>query len=501
MKKLTVVPLLFLAMTSMAQAENKLLWHSVVESETKAMRCSVLTPPSEKDMKSFLEARVHDPDEKMDQTVLGVNFKDENPQMIKWFTGVHDIPHVKRADASGVHLADTRCDKVVCALEKNYGSGMALRMLYLYAKFGLASSALLHREHTSYQKWNLSEVNDLLVGLESTPPSKIPFKNRHILRVKDGFGRKSKAREDIVVLANASMEYFDHWSRQDSVLRIQSVVHEVGHLIGADLDESQEWKNTPSDNISKYALTNPAEAFAEAYTAYRIAPKKLKASSPQAYAYFKKNVFSGLEFKSSDDCEDAFAKLDNETARVFKMRWKNAEWISKSTKEINEELERVQKFGILTDLALQYCTTSYLAEKNGGDREKTMQCLTTVFQKRAAVIEARERGDEDVSFENIRSSLLSSLPVPRHAVLALRAQMRTKIGEELQAFYSQRGLEYFVNVKDAILLTNSDDKEDSAFIRQNRSLVAPLVLEVFQQEAPKFFLRRLFAPSFLPVLP
>src|SRR5690606_27425781 len=111
----------------------------------------------------------------------------------------------------------------------------------------------------------------------------------------------------------------------------------------------------------------------------------------------------------------------------------NAEWVKKNTSAISEELVRLEKYGVLSDLALQYCSRAYLSESMGGDREKTMQCLTNVFKKRAAVLEARESGREDMTIENTLISHVKAIKVPRHVARAMRDQLRNKIDLELKS--------------------------------------------------------------------
>lgn len=499
--KRTVLPLLVLAFAHAASAQE-LLWHAVVESETKAMQCAVLTPPSEKEMKSFLEARVSDPEEAVDQTVLGIKFKDENPQMIQWFYGVHNLHYPRRADIDKAVLRHTSCDKVICALEKNYGQGMALPMLYIAAKFGLPTSPFLSEKRTQHQNWSLDELLDILVALEATPLSKIPFKDTVLFRAKNNRVQDSALGDEYKVLANATMNYFEYWSKQSRLKRIQTAIHEVGHVIGYGMDKEDDWKNTPQEGISKYALTNSAEGFAEAYTAYRIAPKKMKRSSPEAYAFFKNKVFNGLEFNSSAECEESFAALDNETAQVFRMRWKNGEWVKKNTEGINEELVRLEKYGVLSDLALRYCSGAYLAERTGGDREKTMQCFLNVFKKRAAVLEARERGREGMTIENTLISHVKDIKVPRHVALAMRDQLRNKINLELKAYFEQRKLQYFDEKEYFDYIAGQAAPEDTPFITQNRDGIRPIISKVLEKESQKFFVRRIFfTPSFQDYLP
>lgn len=422
--------------------------------------------------------------------------------MLRWFRGVHDLGFYNQSDIERTRFKNLSCRNVVCALEKNYGAGMGLRMLYIYAKFGLPTSPFLHRVNSNYQNWKSDELDDILIGLESLPPNKLPLKDRYILRFLDGYTYKSYNLEPgQVVLANARMEFFDHWVRRTRLERIKSVIHELGHVLGEDLDESEAWTALPKSRVSGYAQTNPAEDFAESFTAYRVAPRKLKKISPERYEFIKTKVFSGLEFKTTKDCEAPFLVLEQETAKVFKMRKDNAEWIQKNQSDIADELARIQKFGVLENEAMKYCAAHFLSELNGEDREKTMECLGRVYLKRAAIVESREEGREEISYEAIQRQSLRKMSVPRSALLALREQMRNKIASELGELYSQRNLFFFSKLEDAERIARNAESGDSEFVQDHYRLLKPLILKAFEQQQKGTFIQKLFPPNFKKLLP
>lgn len=502
MLKFKALPFVFLAFSFQASAvAADIPWSAVDDAETQQMSCSDLKPPTEKEMMAFLESKITDPDEKIRESAWGLNLED-TPQMLRWFRGVHDLGPSSRRDIENARLKNLSCRSVVCALEKNYGTGMGLRMLYIYAKFGLPTSSLLHVTPSNYQNWKARELDDILVGLESLPPNKLPLKGRYILRFLDGYTLSSyKLGPGKVVLANARMDFFDHWAQQTRLERIQTVIHELGHVLAGKLDDSDAWKTLPESRVSKYAQTNPAEDFAESLTAYRIAPRRLKKISPERYEFIKTQVFSGLEFKTSKECEAPFVALEQETAKVFKMRRDNAEWIQKNQSGIVEELARVQKYGVLEDVAMKYCGVHFLAETYGGDREKTMECLGSVYLKRAAIVESRENGREEISYEIIQRNSLRKMSVPRSALLALREQMRNKIASELRELYSQRNLALFDKMEEAKLILGHTKPEDSEFIQGHYTLIKPLILKAFEQQQRGSFLQKLFPPNFQKLLP
>lgn len=501
MLKLNFLPLSFVMMFSTAQASSGLPWHSVVERDTQQMSCSDLKPPTDKEMMAFLESRISDPDDKISQYTLGLNLED-TPEMLRWFWGVHDVGYSIHKNSGEIRLGNTSCRNVVCALEKNYGAGSALRMIYIYAKFGLPTSHLLHSASDEYQNWKVQELDDILVALESLPPTKLPLKDRYILRFKDGRTLSDYKKEPgVYVNANARMDLFDHWAQQSRLSRIRTVIHELGHVVAEKLDASEAWTSLPRTQVSEYAQTNAGEDFAESFTAYRVAPNKLKRASRERYEFLKEKVFAGLEFKTSKECEAPFLALEQETAKVFKVRRNNADWVQKNQSGIREELERIQKVGALQDWAIKYCGRHYLLEAQGGDREKTMECLSAVYRKRAAIVEARDRGLEDLNFESIQRATLKEMSVPRSALLSLREQVRNRVNQELKTFYSQRYLGYYGEIEKAELMIKYPNAEDSEFVQSHHDLIKPLILKAFVQQNEGSFILKIFGPTFTKLLP
>ncbi len=119
----------------------------------------------------------------------------------------------------------------------------------------------------------------------------------------------------------------DRWNKFHSSMRIGIIFHELAHSLGGmlgEIDDSQLWENIDggwrresskpnggiyrgrprkrSAYVSDYAMTNPAEDFAESVSSYRIKPKALMATSMEKYNFIKKHIFLGQEFIDETDC-------------------------------------------------------------------------------------------------------------------------------------------------------------------------------------------------------
>jgi len=97
--------------------------------------------------------------------------------------------------------------------------------------------------------------------------------------------------------------YIFAFSHDDPDQLRETITHEIGHnaqdaTIGWDTELAQEWENLhqqSDERISWYAATDPAEDFAECYSAYINDPELLQKISPAKYDFLKEHVFSDRE--------------------------------------------------------------------------------------------------------------------------------------------------------------------------------------------------------------
>ena len=274
--------------------------------------------PSKEEMIAFIENNISGPKSRETKTINGVHFIEENPILLQHFDDLttkrdfilSDISEVQDNVQAKYHI-NPKCQKVMCAVEKMFGN-QAIKTLYLKTKYEL---------NVSNHAWGLSsrptesELNDLLMAAETTPPHFLPLeKNKRYSRFTRGvsFGGPT-------TLANASISFFDFWSTFPSEHRQYAAFHELSHNVGGELglDDSEEWLKIsgwvqfgdewepqfPTTFTSRYAATNPHEDFAESMAAYRYNPDLLIDISPEKYEFLRKNVFFGIEYFTEEKCK------------------------------------------------------------------------------------------------------------------------------------------------------------------------------------------------------
>jgi hypothetical protein len=117
------------------------------------------------------------------------------------------------------------------------------------------------------------------------------------------------------------------WNKFVPDMRTSIIFHELSHLLGykiSNIDDSVTWQNidggwrssslrrdgsiyegrplSSTGLVSDYAMTNPAEDFAESISSYRIKPSVLKNLSPSRYEFIKDVIFLGNEFIDESHC-------------------------------------------------------------------------------------------------------------------------------------------------------------------------------------------------------
>ncbi|MFN8791523.1 MAG: hypothetical protein ACK5Y2_08740 [Bdellovibrionales bacterium] len=482
--------LLFLGSADFASA-GPIPHFSVSDSEITRMSCASLRPPTEHQIQRYLEVRM-DPDEKMDQTWQGVQFRDENPYLIELFKIAH------RAEYSFIKpsIPATPCSKVICTMKHLYGADESLRMLYMAAKFGLRTSRFGMTTPDNYQNWTSSELDDTLVALESLPPHVLPLKNFHLLRFRDGYTLQIYAGRSVV--ANARMDVFDIWKSQSREERISVILHELGHVLGTGHDDSPEWKAFPPPQISLYAQTNHFEDFAESFLAYRVAPHRLKRLHPERYQFIKDRVFSGLEFKVNQDCETPFLEALKKDDQVREARREFAQWTQTHRDVLKQEIQRQEQLGSFRQNLWSSCAQTYFEERRGGPRSETEACLANVIRRRGYHVTLRLLDQEHLLKAKKLPPGLQDFPIDRRTLQLARQDLRLQANQLLKKIYNGKpsgiGILQYV---DAL-------KESSRYgeeIKPYLSAIGLILLEAAEKQEKGSWFQKFWAPDFLKVLP
>ena len=297
-------------------------------SQEKSTVCMNQAPPSTQEMKDFL---------KNWQPEAGVISEESSPSLlsnlIQETSPNPDVSQVlENEDPRMIHLLSrltqnspsiqTQCTTVLCISKEIFGERQGLQLLYMLAKYGFNGSPYPFQRRTSGDLWESDDLDKVLTALSDFPEGRLPFvRNKPLIRFKKGYTRSEYADRGPFncVLANSYIEVFDCLIEKSAEKFSRTMIHEVGHIIGAeaDLDSSPTWLNIsgweetrtrkngrivvsytinkPECIVSQYGRTSPVEDFAESVEAYRYNPELLK-KCPSKYYYIKDFVFQGKEY-------------------------------------------------------------------------------------------------------------------------------------------------------------------------------------------------------------
>jgi hypothetical protein len=261
----------------------------------------------------------------------GIQFKNEAPQLLWAFRELvatranqDPDPNDKVANLARNYNISRDCNKVICAADQIFGSGVGRRMIYLQSRYDLNSSKIVFENSSNFR---VSELDSVILGVRQFPERLLPLeRSKQLTKFLRGSTLAIYGANAPDIAANASMTFFDGWSSEAPHHRIDAVVHEIGHNLSErvytsgvsfsvpttvyqSLDDSPQWlaisgwnkvserySISPKKFVSEYARTNPAEDFAESVTHYLLYPQNLLNRHKEKYEFIKKYVFGGQEF-------------------------------------------------------------------------------------------------------------------------------------------------------------------------------------------------------------
>lgn len=236
-------------------------------------------------------------------------------------------------------------------------------------EMGLTARSLL-----GYPKFTKEHLLDFYYAAKLIPKSINLFRNTDWREIRIIY------RPNLQAVANAFITIGPMWFDFSSLHRRAIILHELFHRLSTRIDDmaySQRWINA-SDSffnarwagrrwhmevgseenfVSKYAMTNPSEDFAETVNQYRVAPFKLLSSYPIKYQFIKENVFYGQEFLNDSDCNYDPLAVQQENIKSMIVKY------IESNKKIFKKQMRVSKnlkLALLALLKSDYLTKLYL---------------------------------------------------------------------------------------------------------------------------------------------
>lgn len=303
--------------SSLSFAAEPTGWWAVSPEQVAGAPCKNRRPPTDAEMLNFLQPSSLN---KKSETLFGISFKDEDPELLQLFRDLHSYD-ISMKGAQPLVLK-SNCNKVLCSVQAIYGSRVGVQILFMLKRYGFNGS---HLRTAKASLWRSDELDDVLTALSDYPIELYPLDyNRKLVHVKRGDRMKLPVGESV---ANSTMEIYDMWNELSQAERQQTLLHELGHVVARkdNVDESAPWlkvagwqmrtrtgKNgspvvdfvliDSSKAVSSYGKTNPREDFAESVTAYRFGGALMKSYHAEKYDFLKQRVFDGKEYLSSQTC-------------------------------------------------------------------------------------------------------------------------------------------------------------------------------------------------------
>lgn len=258
----------------------------------------------------------------------GLHFQNQDPELLEAFfdlVTLTEIGGIPKEDHLQPDLsAAAHCRDVICASRAIFGERVGPKLLFLKHQFGMNGSDIGGADFgvfrpRDFQRLTPREINSFIRALDDLPPHLLPLeRSRTMARVNYWLPG---------LYADAVMNFFDSWGEIANDGDLDMVVaHELGHVasgISGNLQSSLHnrpewlalsgWEDHGDDTwiatsddvfVSRYARTNPAEDFAETFTAYRYTPKRLMEVAPEKYQFMKTHVFGGIEYLSEQHCQN-----------------------------------------------------------------------------------------------------------------------------------------------------------------------------------------------------
>ncbi len=173
-------------------------------------------------------------------------------------------------------------------------------------------------------------------------------------------------RPNLDAVANAFITLGSKWFEFNKDLRRAIIFHELAHRLDTKFysqDNAKTWKNIDSgwiwnykgrrrvleavneyEYVSKYAMKNSVEDWAESVSAYRLKPDLLKRVSLKKYNFLKNQLFLGQEFITEESCnsmpqfisKELFEEQVIELQKIFR---KNRRYLKSLTKNKKNKLQ------------------------------------------------------------------------------------------------------------------------------------------------------------------
>jgi hypothetical protein len=209
-------------------------------------------------------------------------------------------------------VAASACDTPACAMDAVYGAGIGARLLHLYVDYGFNGS---HRGRAAARAWTVDELDAVIAAAADAPLApqareRLLLRDERIERYRSALAITDPA-ETIVAInggGDIGLRFGEAWAALPPGQRRAAALHEFAHEIARTRGKAEGWSSRwadaamadaflarraglPTSRVSRYAMTNMAEDFAESVVAYRYAPELLKSRAPNRMRFLREVVF------------------------------------------------------------------------------------------------------------------------------------------------------------------------------------------------------------------
>ncbi|MCA3254840.1 MAG: hypothetical protein INF91_04390 [Alphaproteobacteria bacterium] len=209
-------------------------------------------------------------------------------------------------------VAASACDTPVCAMDAVFGAGVGERLLRLYVDYGFNGS---HLGRAGTRAWTADELDAVLAAAADAPLAtggreRLLLRDEKLDRYRSALAITDPA--ETIVAINGSGEvglrFGPAWAALPQGQRRAAALHEFAHELARTRGKAEGWSSAwadaaladaflarraglPTSRVSRYAMTNLAEDFAESVVAYRYAPELLRSRAPNRMRFLREVVF------------------------------------------------------------------------------------------------------------------------------------------------------------------------------------------------------------------
>lgn len=278
-------PVLSDDMTKVADA-IALEWWSVSPTQFENAFCKTKEVP---DYDAWFASQTRKP---KNRKVKGFDLKNQPEVLLEAFRDlVPNLPEVK----------NSACQTVLCAVDEIWGPHIGRKLLYIRARHGYNSSEHAFRDS---RQLSFSELDKIIISLADLPPEMENIGRR-------GNQRMTLALEGVThpstpeASADATIIFYDKWRSGSDFERSYALYHEYGHNVSeimGNLDDSKEWAELLSCQVSEYGNKTNKEDFTESFVMYRYNGPGLLEKCPAKYQFLKEKAYKGREYLDSSQC-------------------------------------------------------------------------------------------------------------------------------------------------------------------------------------------------------